>query len=54
MPVAAPPQKKSNAVWWVLGGVAALGIIGIGLVVMIIALASMSAANSNNGQFESQ
>ncbi|HJX93888.1 MAG TPA: hypothetical protein VJ372_25555 [Pyrinomonadaceae bacterium] len=48
MPVAAPPRKKSNAVWWVLGGVAALGIIGIGLVVMIIALASMSAANSNN------
>ena len=49
MPAVAPPRKKSNAVWWVLGGVAALGIIGIGLVVMIIALASMSAANSNNG-----
>jgi hypothetical protein len=49
MPAATPPRKKSNAVWWVLGGVAALGIIGIGLVVMIIALASMSAANSNNG-----
>jgi hypothetical protein len=49
MPAAAPPRKKSNAVWWVLGGVAALGIIGIGLVVMIIALASMRAANSNNG-----
>jgi hypothetical protein len=48
MPAAAPPRKKSNAVWWVLGGVAALGIIGIGLVVMIIALASMSATNTNN------
>jgi hypothetical protein len=46
MPAAQP--KKSNAVWWVLGGVAALGVIGIGLIVMIVALASMSAANANN------
>ena len=42
------PRKKSNAIWWILGGLAAIGIIGIGLVVMIIALASMSATNSNN------
>ena len=47
-PVVAPPQKKSNAIWWVLGGVVALGIIGIGLIVVIIALASMSAVNTNN------
>ena len=42
------PRKKSNAIWWILGGLVALGVIGIGLVVMIIAIASMSATNANN------
>lgn len=42
----AQPAKKSNAIWWILGGVAVLGIIGIGLFIMIIAIASMSS-NSN-------
>jgi len=44
-----PPAqpKKSNAVWWILGGIAALAIIGIGLLVMVIAIASMSG-NTNN------
>ena len=42
-----PPRKKSNAVWWILGGLAALVVIGVGLVVMIIALASLSS-NTNN------
>jgi hypothetical protein len=49
-PAAAPPAKKSNAVWWVLGTLGVLTVIGIGLVIMIIALASMSTdsnANSN-------
>lgn len=40
-------QKKSNAVWWILGGLAAVFIIGAGLVVMFIALASLGA-NTNN------
>src|ERR1043165_6485932 len=40
---AAPPRKKSNAVWWVLGGLAALFIVGIGIVVLIIALASLNS-----------
>src|SRR6476619_6815781 len=40
-PPAAPPPKKSNAVWWILGGLAALFIIGIGVVVLVIALASL-------------
>ncbi|HSE18314.1 MAG TPA: hypothetical protein VLB46_14765 [Pyrinomonadaceae bacterium] len=45
----APPRKKSNAVWWVLGGLAAVLIIGIGVVVMIIALASLgSSTNTSN------
>jgi len=49
------PAKKSNAVWWILGGIAAFAIIGIGLLVMVIAIASMSGntntrnvANVNN------
>ena len=47
-PTPQPQQrKKSNAIWWVLGGFAALAIIGGGLVVMLIALASLGA-NSNN------
>ena len=41
------PQKKSNAVWWILGGLAAVLIIGVGLIVMLIALASLGG-NSNN------
>jgi hypothetical protein len=48
MPTAAPPRKKSNAIWWILGGVGALAVIGIGLVIMIIALASLGS-NTNNG-----
>src|SRR6185369_9586455 len=44
-----PPRAKSNAVWWILGGLAALLVIGVGLVVMIIALASLgSNGNTNN------
>lgn len=41
------PRKKSNAVWWILGGLAAAIVIGVGLVVMLIALASLGS-NSNN------
>ena len=43
------PRKKSNAIWWIFGGFAALVVIGAGLVVMLIALASLgSDPNSNN------
>jgi hypothetical protein len=44
------PRKKSNTVWWILGGLLVLAVIGVGAVIMIIALASMgsnSNANSN-------
>lgn len=42
------PKKKSNAIWWVLGGLAAFGIIGVGLVIVLIAWASISSSNTNN------
>ncbi len=42
-----PPQKKSNAVWWILGGVVVAGIVVVGVAVMILALASMGDSNEN-------
>lgn len=44
---APPPRKKSNAIWWILGGLITLLIVGVGLVVLVIALASLST-NTNN------
>ena len=41
-----PPKKKSNAIWWILGGLIAFMVIGVGIVVMLIALASLGS-NSN-------
>lgn len=42
------PRKKSNAVWWILGGFVALVVIGAGLVVMLIALASLGSNTNSN------
>jgi len=42
-----PPQKKSNAVWWILGGVVVAGVVVVGVAVMILALASMGNSNGN-------
>lgn len=43
------PQKKSNAVWWIVGGVLVVGIIGVGLIIMVLVLASISSnENTNN------
>lgn len=47
-PMPPAPQKKSNAVWWILGGALVVGVIGIGLVVMILALASMGTNSNGN------
>jgi hypothetical protein len=45
----APPQKKSSAVWWIVGGIAVVGILGIGLIVMLVVLARIGAnENANN------
>ena len=46
-PTSAQPRKKSNAIWWILGGLTAVIVIGVGLVVLLIALASLST-NTNN------
>jgi hypothetical protein len=40
-------RQKSNAVWWILGGVVVLGVIGVGAVIMILAIASMNSNSSN-------
>src|ERR1700674_3589248 len=42
-----PPQKKSSAIWWILGGLLVAGILVAGAAIMILALASMSS-NSNS------
>ena len=42
------PVKKSNAVWWVVGGLAVVGVLGVVLVVIILALASMDTNETNS------
>jgi len=44
---APPPRKKSNAIWWIVGGLITLIVVGAGFVVLLIALASLST-NTNN------
>lgn len=46
MPVA--QARKSNAVWWILGGLAVVVILGIGIVVVLLAIASMSSQTNTN------
>lgn len=54
-PTPTVPRKRSNAIWWILGGFAALLVIGAGLVVMIIALASLNSnTNTSNGNTNSR
>lgn len=47
-PAPAVPQKRSNAIWWILGGFAAVLVIGIGLVIMLVALASLGSNTNSN------
>ena len=46
------PVKKSNAVWWVLGGIVAVGVIGVFLIVIILALTNLNT-NQNNSDSNS-
>jgi hypothetical protein len=41
-------RKKSNAVWWILGGVVVAGVIVVGVAIMILALASISSNSNGN------
>src|SRR4051812_5382823 len=45
---ASAPQKKSTAIWWILGGLAVLAVIGVGVTVMIIAIASINSQSNTN------
>jgi len=48
-PISAPPRKKSNAIWWILGALAAVIVISGGLLVMVLVLANLgSNGNTNN------
>jgi hypothetical protein len=48
MPGPGVPARKSNAIWWILGGVLVLGVIVVGTAIMIIALASMGSNSNTN------
>ena len=37
------PQKKSSAMWWLVGGVGIVGILGVGMILMILAVSKYSA-----------
>lgn len=41
-------QRKSSAIWWILGGLAVVVVLGIGAVIVIIAIASMNSESNNN------
>jgi len=42
------PARKSNMIWWVLGGAVVAGIIVVGAAIMILALASMGSNSNTN------
>jgi hypothetical protein len=46
MPGPGVPARRTNPIWWILGGLLVLGVIVVGVAVMILALASMGS-NSN-------
>src|ERR1043166_825445 len=46
--LSAVQPKKSNAIWWVLGGLLVAGVIVVGGIVMIFAIASMGANSNTN------
>jgi len=46
MPMARQPG--SSAIWWILGGLAVIVVLGVGAFIVIIAVASMSSEPNNN------
>jgi len=47
-PMPQQQQRKSNAIWWILGIIVVLVVIGIGGVVMLLALASINSQSNSN------
>lgn len=45
----APPKKKSKGIYWILGIVGVIVVLGAGGIILILALAGMSDSNTNNG-----
>ena len=43
-----PPPRKSNAVWWIVGGIVVAGRVVVGVAIMILALASMGSNSNGN------
>ena len=47
-PMGVPQARKSNAVWWILGGLAVVVVLGIGIIVVLLAVASISSQSNSN------
>ncbi len=43
------PQRKSNALWWVLGVLGVVAVMGIGLVVVFLMISNMNRNTNTNG-----
>ncbi len=46
-PAPGAPRKRSNAIWWVLGGLLTVLILGVGLIAVFLAF-SLGSSNSRN------
>lgn len=44
-----PPKKKSKGIYWVIGIIAVVVVLGIGGIILAVVLVGMSASNTNNG-----
>lgn len=44
-----PPQKKSKGIYWLLGVIAVVAVLGIGGIILVVVMVGMSDSNTNNG-----
>src|SRR5882672_473663 len=44
----APQPRRSTAIWWILGALAVVVVLGFGGVIVLIAITSMSSESNNN------
>jgi len=45
----APVKKSSKGMYWIIGGIAAIVVLGIGGIILAVVLIGMSSSNTNNG-----